>query len=172
MKFETFRKLRTVGFIAIPIVAIVLLFRACSGCGGGSDDYARVQQPRQQQQQNLPQSSATTRPNYGADELPLTSVEREIMQLQQDPLSSGKEDDNGSIKRILTKSSYKVDFRCDKNKGSSSWNRVKVDWNNNRKYDEKWNFREDGSVARFVAPTDDENYSIEYRLRGDKWVKK
>ncbi|MBL7997425.1 MAG: hypothetical protein JNL32_02190 [Candidatus Kapabacteria bacterium] len=167
MKYTTFRNIRLIAFIALPIVGIVLLFRSCSG---GSPPVAELPpQPPAVQRQSLPMQE---RPDYNAAELPLRPIEREILDLQRAPLSEGKQDDNGSIKRVLTKNGYKVDLRCDTQKGFSTWNRAKVDWNNNRKYDEKWSFRENGVVARNISPDDNEDYSIEYRLRGDKWVRK
>ena len=167
MKYTTFAAIRKGVFIGVPIIAAVVMFRACSGSESPqpriqSDIYAS-------QQVAQPQSGTNSKPPYGARELTLTSIENEILQLQKDPISLGKEDDNGSIKRTVRKGSTKLDIRCDKNKGFTTWNRIKVDWDNNGKYDEKWNFRQDGTVARFVSPSDNEVYSMEYRLDDHCW---
>ncbi len=53
--------------------------------------------------------------------------------------------------------------------------RVKLDLDRDGKVDEKWTFDTPGdasSVKRSVAPSDDESYTIEYRLRAGRWVKK
>jgi hypothetical protein len=53
--------------------------------------------------------------------------------------------------------------------------RLKVDLDRDDKWDEKWSFSmKNGQqvVKRQVAPNDDENYTIEYRLRGEAWMQK
>ena len=169
MKYTTFAAIRKGTFITVPIVALALVIRSCSSCGTEPQHMQSAQATEQvatSQQQSV---AAFVKPQYGAQTLPLSEIEKEILQLQQAPLSSGKPDDNGSLKRSVLKGSIKLDIRCDQNKGFTTWNRIKVDWDNNKHYDEKWNFRQDGSVARFVAPSDDENYSMEYRLNGSEW---
>ncbi len=172
MKYSTFAAIRKGLFIGAPIIALVLLFRSCTGCGSSTEpmmDRQQLQSQQSQGQLSQPQQNIIAKPRYGSQELPLTSIESEILQLQKDPLILGKEDDNGSIKRTVRKGSVKLDIRCDKHKGFTVWNRLKVDWDNNGKYDEKWSFRQDGSVARFVAPNDDEGYTLEYRLGDSMW---
>lgn len=169
MKYTTFAAIKKSVLIGAPVIGFVFLIRSCAGCG---DTQPPLQEQPYASQQHAPQpqmQAPTAKPQYGAQELPLSSTEQEILQLQKEPLSLGKQDDNGSLKRTVKKGSVKLDIRCDQNKGFTSWNRIKVDWDNNKKYDEKWNFRPDGTVARFVSPNDDEDYSIEYRLYNNVW---
>jgi hypothetical protein len=54
-------------------------------------------------------------------------------------------------------------------------NRLKVDLDRDEKWDEKWTFASDGGtdgVKRQVAPNDDEAYTEEYRLDGERWRRK
>jgi len=167
MKYTTFAAIKKSVLIGTPLIAFIFLIRSCAGCGN-TPEYIPQQQTTTQQ--TLPQQQTTSaKPSYGAQELPLSSAEQEILQLQKEPLSLGKPDDKGSLKRTVKKGMTKLDIRCDQNKGFTTWNRIKVDWNNNKRYDEKWNFRPDGTVARFVAPNDDEDYSMEYRLYNNVW---
>ena len=52
-----------------------------------------------------------------------------------------------------------IELRCDQDKGYATWNRAKVDANNNKQFDETWTFKKDGTVERKVAPGDDQNYT-------------
>jgi hypothetical protein len=90
--------------------------------------------------------------------------------LQKEPLTNGTSDGT-SRKWVVKTSRFKAEFRCDTAKGFNYWNRVKLDFNNNKRYEEKWDFKPD-TVKRRVAPNDDENYTEEYRLQGETWVRK
>jgi hypothetical protein len=104
--------------------------------------------------------------NYG-----LTDIQREVLKLQKEPLTNGASDGK-SRKWVVKTSRYKAEFRCDEDKRSRAWNRVKIDFNNNnKKYEERWDFKPD-TVKRRIAPNDDENYTEEYRLQGETWVRK
>lgn len=50
--------------------------------------------------------------------------------------------------------------------GHASVNRLKVDWDRDDKWDEKWTFEDDGSITRQIAPEDDEVYSDTRTLGG------
>ncbi len=100
-----------------------------------------------------------------------TDVHREILKMQKQPLSKG-EDKGDSLRWVVSDAGIKAEFRSDKNKGSKTWNRVKIDYNNNKQYEEKWDFKPDGGVKRQVSPNDDGNYTEEYKLQGEKWVRK
>lgn len=105
------------------------------------------------------------------DTAAFTDVHREILKLQKSPLSKG-ENKGDSLRWIVSDNGIKAEFRSDKGKGSTTWNRVKIDYNNNKQYEEKWDFKPDGSIKRQVSPNDDGNYTEEYRLQGGKWVLK
>lgn len=60
-----------------------------------------------------------------------------------------------------------------KDQGEEGVNRLKIDLDRDDKWDEKWSFSTKHGqpvVKRQVAPNDDENYTMEYRLQGDTWV--
>ena len=105
------------------------------------------------------------------DTAAFTDVHREILKMQKQPLSKG-EDKGDSLRWVVSDAGIKAEFRSDKNKGSKTWNRVKIDYNNNKQYEEKWDFKPDGDVKRQVSPSDDGNYTEEYKLQGEKWVQR
>lgn len=62
-----------------------------------------------------------------------------------------------------------------KDAGHAGVNRLKIDLDRDEKWDEKWTFVQDGDraeVKRQIAPADDEQYSVEYRLRHGAWAPK
>ncbi|MBC8102994.1 MAG: hypothetical protein H7Z41_10450 [Cytophagales bacterium] len=103
--------------------------------------------------------------------LRLTDIHREVIRLQKEPITNG-EDKGESRRWAVSDNGIKAEFRSDTSKGSKTWNRVKVDFNNNKKFEEKWDFQSGGGIKRRVAPADDENYTQEYRLQGGKWAAK
>lgn len=101
----------------------------------------------------------------------ITAAHEEIMALQKSSaLSSGKPDDNnGGVKLFKKLATYQVDLRCDKAKGFTYFNRVKIDWDYDKKWDEKWDFRENGSIKRQCSTNDDENYDLVQETVNGKW---
>lgn len=73
------------------------------------------------------------------------------------------------VKDAFSSQAWKVNLY--KDAGQSKVNRLKIDLNRNNKWDEKWTITGD-EVKRQVAPADDENYTLEYRLRAGAWVPK
>ena len=65
-----------------------------------------------------------------------------------------------------------MDLRCDKEKGFDYFNRVKLDWDKDKNWDEKWFFREDGSIKRECSSNDDKKYDVILELKDGKWLKK
>jgi hypothetical protein len=126
--------------------------------------------PSTQPDGKAPTTSATPA-ETGGDTAAFTDVHREILKMQKEPLSKG-EDKGDSLRWIVSDAGIKAEFRSDKSKGSTTWNRVKIDYNNNKHYEEKWDFKPDGSIKRQVAPNDDDKYTEEYKLQGEKWVLK
>lgn len=64
---------------------------------------------------------------------------------------------------------YKINLYSD---DKVAWNRAKIDLDRDDKFDEKWDFKPGDVIERQVAPADDEQYTVEYRLRGGAWVRK
>ncbi len=169
MKYKTFSIIIKAVLIAIPILIYVFVVRSC--VSGMSDAIQQEEERAKREALAAPKDTVkqTQEETVGSKELSLSSIQREILQLQKQPISTGKPDGKGSLKRFIAKDDIKIDMRCDKAKGFTTWNRIKIDLDGDKKYDEKWNFRDDGTVARLVAPDDDENYTVEYRLNKDVW---
>jgi hypothetical protein len=101
----------------------------------------------------------------------ITAAHEEIIIYQKNtPLSEGKPDDNnGGVKFFKKLPTYQIDFRCDKAKGFDFWNRVKIDWDFDKKWDEKWDFRKNGSIKRQCSTNDDEVYDLIQETVEGKW---
>lgn len=77
------------------------------------------------------------------------------------------------VKDVFPGAAYKVSLYQDA--GKALPNRLKIDLDRDEKWDEKWTIEtEDGKekIKRQVAPNDDENYSLEYRLENQAWIPK
>ena len=101
----------------------------------------------------------------------LTDLHREVLRRAKEPLSNGTSDGKGRKWRIK-QGSQVIELRCDESKGFKTWNRVKLDLDRDKQWDEAWDLRPDGGVKRRVAPNDDENYSVTYDLEGGAWVRR
>jgi hypothetical protein len=94
-------------------------------------------------------------------------MDREILARVAQGISGGKGKD------AIKGRAWKVNLYQDD--GHSSVNRLKIDLDRDEKWDEKWTFSAEGGVAavkRQVAPNDDESYTDEYRLDGERWQRK
>lgn len=169
MKYKTFSLIIKVALISIPILFYFFVIRSCVSKMTNAIQQEEERTKREALAAAKDTIKAAHEEKADSQELSLSSIQREILQLQKQPISTGKPDGKGSLKRFIVKDDIKIDMRCDKTKGFTTWNRLKIDLDGDKKYDEKWNFRDDGTVARFVAPDDDENYTVEYRLTKDVW---
>lgn len=176
MKYESFKKLRIVGIIGV-IGAAIFGISQCSS-KKRTDPYAGRMPAPAAGQQGAPSTAtgqpyrqqASARPDYGAQTLPLSPTDRQIIDHQKSGTATGKQDENG-LKQTVVMGGMKLDMRSDTKKGYSYWNRIKVDYNQNRAWDEKWSFGKDGKIRREVSPSDNEDYTIRYTLQGDHWEK-
>jgi hypothetical protein len=186
VKYATFVKLRS---LVIAAICGLLFLGIWSGCSARQETVATA--PVTDTDVSAPDSRAPQTPSYpsgpkrtkpgknGANTgkppvsgtADFTDVHREILKMQKQPLSNG-EDKGDSLRWVVSDNGIKAEFRSDRSKGSTTWNRVKIDYNNNKQYEEKWDFKPDGSIKRQVSPNDDNNYTEEYRLQGEKWVLK
>jgi hypothetical protein len=98
----------------------------------------------------------------------LTTVDREVLRLRDRPVSEGTIDGSSTKFREKFENAV-IELRSDTGKGSTTWNRAKVDLDGDKLFDQKWDFAP-GSVSQKVAPNDDENYSETYRLTNKRWV--
>ena len=56
-----------------------------------------------------------------------------------------------------------------KDDGKETINRLKVDWDRDERWDEKWTWEDDGSISRQVAGNDDEVYDTTLHWSGSAW---
>lgn len=132
---------------------------------------AQTRRPAPQAKPDKPNKPQASTQQAGTQTNELTTWQREVMEMQKQPLTNG-EVKSGSRKWVVNGGGMRAEFRSDLDKGFDYWNRVKVDVNLNKRYEERWDFKKDGSIKRRVSPNDDENYTEEYRLQGERWVKK
>jgi hypothetical protein len=174
MQYNDFIKLRRVGAVAVLGLAVVGGFLACNR-PQKAEPIPPVLQPNTTNPE--PQAPAENpnppaeQPSKPSDPLALTDVHKEILRLQQQPLTvSGAKPAEGGLQWRIKDNGITVEFRSDTNKGSTTWNRAKVDYNGNKKYEERWDFKEN-SIIRRVSPADDDNYTDKYTKLGDVWQK-
>jgi hypothetical protein len=166
MKYNTFRIIRF-SAITVFIVVIIIIF---------SQLICKKKSHNKLDQNNLQTNSITNevqKIKYGSTVLPLSSEEKEIIQYQKSAITGPDVTKKGdSYQKTIVTSKYKLELRCDLKKGFNFWNRIKIDFNQNKNWDEKWTFSKDGYIKREVSPDDDEKYTYTYNLRGDHWLKK
>lgn len=184
MKYKTFMLLRNVGGFGLATVAAVGAFLGCRNAAQSNQppveppaynppvaqQTAPNNSPTKQKPVNSRPTQKTADPVSTGSIATLTSRDTEIIALQKEPLSKGKPAGD-SARWLSVGDGFKAEFRADS--GSSAWNRVKVDLDSDKKWDEKWDFKTDGSIKRRVSPADDDNYSVEYRLKSGetKWTR-
>jgi hypothetical protein len=166
MKYKTFRIIRLIVIIIIIIMGIILLSQLICG---------RKSKPTNIADRTVPSSSqsieARQKINYGDKVLPVNSIDKEIFEYQKSATSTGELDKDGeTYQRIINTNDYLLQLRCDHKKGYTYWNRAKIDFNKNKKWDEKWSFSKDGNIKRQISTKDDEDYDISYHLKGDHWM--
>ncbi|MFZ1573049.1 MAG: hypothetical protein WAT89_09970 [Candidatus Kapaibacterium sp.] len=189
MTYESFKKFRTVGIVGVVITSIFILFKSCGSnheiSNKNTNQLENIQNRNEQTQnsnnynnneQNIPQqnnSIANTRTIFGAPKVIVGAIDNEILQYQRATnIQSGKPDDNGGVRYFVNTNAYKLDLRSDKAKGFAYWNRIKVDYDKDKQWDEKWSFGKDGKIKREISSSDDGNYDMKYELNGENWERK
>ncbi|MCS7080904.1 MAG: hypothetical protein NZ585_12765 [Chloracidobacterium sp.] len=153
MKFKTFLAL----VIAGGVVASALVVGSCVWLLST----ARSRRPAASQP-SLPSSPQAS--PIPADENVLRPVDRDLLEALRRPATTDR------IKDAFPNRPYKISLYCDT--PGQGWNRAKIDLNRNSKWDEKITIINGEPVKRLVASRDDENYDVEYRWRGGRWVSK
>lgn len=188
MKYSTFRGLAIGGGALFFLAGCGLLARTC---GGSTSDQktggpVAVAEPSQGKVTTAPPvaqgpvdrapagspaaaSTNATQPLSAAEAtsgIALRPMDSEILQRAAGSIAGDK------VKDAIKGRSYKVNLYQDA--GETRVNRLKIDLDRDDKFDEKWTLspsRDD--IRRQVSTTDDDKtYDEEYRLRGDKWLKK
>lgn len=167
MKYTTFRGLLIGGGVLLVLGA----FGSCLLCAGSQvlspkpppPPVATVVAPSA-----APLPTPATAPTATAvtftDSMPVTDVHRAVLAASKQNISGDKGKD------ALPGRPYKVNLY--KDPGQTRVNRLKLDLDRDDKWDEKWTLEDGGKVKRQIAPADDENYTLEYRLEGEYWRKK
>ena len=113
---------------------------------------SRVRQP-ERDQQRLPTND---------DPNALRPVDQQVLRLIRQGISGDK------VKDAVKSGPYKVNLYRDA--GHATVNRVKIDYDRDEKWDEKWDVAGPSEVVRKLAPNDDEQYTRELVLQGDRWA--
>lgn len=169
MRYKTFRNLAVAGVVCVGAGGLYLMSR------GGSDPEAASYIAPDPNPAPAPRSVANVPPpplpqeTDATDASPdaLRPMDREILARVGEGISGDK------AKDAIKGRPWKVNLYQDA--GHSRVNRLKVDLDRDEKWDEKWTFTSDGGtdgVKRQVAPNDDEAYTEEYRLDGERWRRK
>ena len=167
MRFKTFRSLVIVGAVGAGAAGLYGLSRLGEG-SSPEPPPATVERPARAVA--LPEapaasSAAAAAPDASPDAL--RPMDREILARVEEGISGDK------AKDAVRGRSWKVNLYRDA--GQSRVNRLKIDLDRDEKWDEKWTFSTEGGaekVKRQVAPNDDEAYTEEYRLEGERWRRK
>jgi hypothetical protein len=167
MKYKNFRIIRFIIIIIFIITVIILLSRLVCSKKTKPADYSS--QPTTSSSYKGVES--TSKINYGDKVLPVSLIDKEIFEYQKSNTSTGEPDKDGETYiRLINTNNYLLQLRCDHKKGFTYWNRAKIDYNKNKKWDEKWSFSMNGNIKRQVSAKDDENYDLSYHLKGDHWI--
>lgn len=160
MKYKTFRALVLTGVLAVGL-GLGWAFRGCSEPappdprGKAGKTVAGRKTPR------TPTKPAS--PTAPVDPDALRAVDTAILSRVKLGMSGKK------VKDALKGRAWKVNLYQDPG-ANGAVSRLKLDLDRDGKWDEKWAFEGEGKVKRQAAPADDENYTAEYRLRGNRWV--
>lgn len=101
----------------------------------------------------------------------LAALERKVIRFSQQALTNGSSD-GSSRKWRIKEDRITVELRSDTAKGSTTWNRLKVDLDRDKNWDEAWDLKPGKPIKRRIAPADDENYTVTYDLQGETWVRR
>lgn len=173
MKYTTFRGLLigagvliALGAFGSCIVCVSSGSRTDSGRQAAAPSPARpAPEPRAAEPITTPPTTATAPAvELGAESLPLTEMDRAVLERARQDISGDK------VKDALGGRPYKVNLY--KDAGQARVNRLKIDLDRDEKWDEKWTLESADQVKRQIAPNDDEQYTLEYRLEGERWRKK
>jgi hypothetical protein len=164
MRYKTFRTLAIVGAVGAGAVGLYGLSRL-----GGSPEPppAPVERPARVIPQVEPSSAVVPAAEPEASPDALRPMDREILARVAEGISGDK------AKDAVRGRAWKVNLYQDA--GQSRVNRLKIDLDRDEKWDEKWTFSTEGGVTavkRQVAPNDDEVYTDEYRLDGERWTRR
>jgi len=100
-----------------------------------------------------------------ADSSGLRKIDNEVLNLIRNCTAS-----SDKIKDVYPNRSYKINLYRDQ--GFKHCNRVKIDFDRDDKWDEKWTIDRDFIIKRDVSSRDDEVYDQKFILVDNKWQRK
>ena len=167
MRFKTFRN-----FIAIPgslIVGILIigslgLLISSSSCGSTNTDTPRVAERREQPITSTP--TTNSQPIQTSQSNNVAGRDAAIVAM----LDAKRNQSGDKIKDALPREAYKVNVYRDG--ASPTWNRLKVDYDRDEKWDEKWDLEDGRPAKKQISTADNDSYDKEYRWQGGQWVEK
>lgn len=173
MKYKTFRAIAIAAGGAATLGLALLGAKACSSgddrpSSTGSTPAAQTQAGQAPPAAKPPPAGQppAAQPAAGGATQALRPMDQAILDRAHQGISGDK------VKDAFPGQAYKVNLYAE---GGTAVNRVKIDLDRDEKWDEKWTISTEGGqeqVKRQIAPNDDEQYTIEYRLRAGSWVKK
>lgn len=171
MKYKTFVRLR----MAIILVLVVgVLAGIISLVSNGlqrsvANDSASTVAPTMDPTE-APTAAAT--PTQWLPTVAVAPFDEEILRTATTASLDEGIDDGESVKWRKKSAQSTVEYRCDKAKGFTMWNRVKIDRDNDKKFDEKWSITSPTEVKRMVSTADDGSYDATYDLTGATWTRR
>lgn len=157
MKYSTFRIIRLTFIISLVIASFVVIMNVLP-------DKKEV---TNEQSIDIPRNTIRKE-----TENTLTAIDKQILDLQKNPIEKNIDKTGKNYKKYKKYADFIVDIRCDFSKGFSYWNRIKVDFDKDKNYDEKWTFGEKGNIRKSVSTYDDGNYDVEYELVNSTWIRR
>lgn len=119
---------------------------------------------------STPIAAVATEASYPARQQ-IAALERKVIGFSNQALTNGSSD-GSSRKWRIKEDRITVELRSDTAKGSTTWNRLKVDLDRDKNWDEAWDLKPGKPIKRRIAPADDENYTVTYDLQGETWVRR
>ncbi len=172
MKFRTFRALVALGVVSLAVGGYAAYDHFAPepaphvrpGRPVYHEDPVAVPPPEPSEDPVREPSRPSSGPTAAASDDPgaLRKLDREVLRLVKAGISGGK------VKDALQGWREKVNLYRDA--GHAGVNRLKIDLDRDEKWDEKWTIEADGAVLRQIAPNDDERYTVELRLVGERWA--
>jgi hypothetical protein len=155
-------------FVILVIVAIGAIVAAFAACHSKQAHVPKDATPAPAVMPAVPQADAAlAAPAPSADattsDLAPRAWDDEVLAWRTKTVANGKGKD------VHKGVPYKINVYEDT--GHKTVNRVKVDANRNDKFDDKYTFKDDGSISLERAPADDEHYSESYIWNGAGWTR-
>ncbi|MBA2733392.1 MAG: hypothetical protein H0U54_10930 [Acidobacteria bacterium] len=165
MRFKTFRNFIIVPgglLLTVALGGALFLLVSSASCGSGTTTpTTRSPELHQAQPAN---ATPVSQPQRQAAS-PASRDEKILALLEAKRNQSGDK-----IKDAFPRETYKVNIYRDG--GSTTWNRLKIDYNRNERWDERWELEDGKPVKKQVSTADNDVYDQEWRWQGGQWVKK